>query len=97
MSSNIQPFTITTVSNVVSFTVQCSKLNLFTNAVFRICSFDSNNIMVSCQPLTLTTEQYLEWNNNDSYIINLVASTLGYTLESGVTPITDVTPITGVI
>jgi hypothetical protein len=30
----------------------------------------------------MTNEQYLEWNNNDNYVIQWVATTLGFTLEN---------------
>ena len=80
MSTNIQPFVITTTQTVTSFTVSCRTLNLFTNATFTVDSFDSNNNLVSRQVVPITDEQYLGWNNNDTYIIYLMATILGYTL-----------------
>jgi hypothetical protein len=80
----IQPFVITTTQTISSFTVNCRTLVLFTSATFTVDSFDVNNILVSRQVIPITTEQYLEWNNNDSYIIDLIAKICGYTL---VTPI----------
>jgi len=82
MSSNIQPFIITTVNEITSFTVTCEQLELFTNATFRVDSFDKNGNLFSRQPIAITTEQYLAWQNNDEYIIALMASILGYTLTS---------------
>jgi len=82
MTSNIQPFIITTVSNVVSFSVTCESLDLFTSATFRVDSFDSNGNIISRQPIAITNEQYLAWQNNDEYITILMASILGYTLTS---------------
>ena len=32
--------------------------------------------------IPITNQQYLEWNNNDEYIINLMATILGYTLTN---------------
>jgi hypothetical protein len=80
MSTNVQPFVITTTQTVTSFTVSCRTLNLFTNATFTVDSFDSNNNLVSRQVVPITDEQYLGWNNNDTYIIDLMATILGYTL-----------------
>ena len=73
----IQPDTITTTRVAVSFTVKCKSLELFTSAVFTVSLLDNINSIISSQMITLTTEQYLLWNNNDDYIINLVASILG--------------------
>ena len=84
MSSNIQPFIITTVNEITSFSVTCESLVLFTSATFRVDSFDKNGNLISRQPIAITTEQYLDWQNNDEYITILMASILGYTLEPSV-------------
>ena len=85
----IEPFTKTTTKIITSFTVSCRTLNLFDNASFVVDSFDENNLLVVRDLITLTTEQYLEWNNNDEYIIKLVAKELGYTLVGPVTSATN--------
>jgi hypothetical protein len=71
----IQPDTII----ATSFIVKCRTLELFTSATFVVSLLDVNNTIISSQFITLTTEQYLMWNNNDDYITNLVASILGVT------------------
>jgi hypothetical protein len=78
----VQPFIITTTQTITSFTVSCRTLVLFTNATFTVDSFDINNSLISRQVIPITNEQYLEWNNNDEFIVNLMATTLGYTLAS---------------
>ena len=88
MATNIQPFTITTTQTVTSFTVSCRSLNLFTNATFTVDSFDSNNNLISRQVVPITDQQYSQWNNNDTYIVDLMATILGYTL---ITPPVEVT------
>ena len=80
-SSNIQPFIFTTTNTAVSFTVTCQELSLFNNATFRVDSFDVNGNIVNRQFVTLTNEQYLSWNNNDEYVVTLVAAQLGYVIE----------------
>jgi hypothetical protein len=80
--TSIQPFIITTTQTVTSFTVSCRSLNLFVNATFTVDSFDVNNNLVSRQVIPITNQQYLEWNNNDEYIVNLMATILGYTLTN---------------
>ena len=80
MSSNIQPFVVTTTRTVVSFSVSCQTLNLFTNATFRVDSYDADGNIVDRKFLTMTKDQYLEWNNNDEYVVNFVATELGYVI-----------------
>ena len=84
----IEPYIKTTTQIITSFTVSCRTLNLFENASFTVDSFDDKSNLVSRQVITLTNQQYLEWNNNDEYIIVLVATELGYVL---VPPITSAT------
>ena len=81
MSSNIQPSVFTTSRTIVSFSVTCDTIQLFKNASFRVDSFDADGNVVNRQYLTMTSEQYLSWQNDDSYVINFVATTLGYTLS----------------
>ena len=54
---------------------------MFNNATFRVDSFDVNGNIVNRQFVTLTNEQYLSWNNNDEYVVTLVAAQLGYVIE----------------
>ena len=80
----IAPFTTTVTQVITSFTVSCRTLKLFDNASFTVDSFDAKKNLVSRQVVPITPEQYNLWNNNDDYIIDLMAKTLGYTL---VTPV----------
>jgi hypothetical protein len=81
MNSNtpIEPDVITTTRTAVSFTVKCMTLTLFNNASFLASLLDISGNVISTEYITLTQEQYLEWNNNDEYIINLIAGILGVT------------------
>jgi hypothetical protein len=76
----IAPFTTTVTQVITSFTVSCRTLNLFNNASFIVDSLDEKNNLVSRQIVQITPEQYNSWNNNDDYIINLIATILGYTI-----------------
>jgi hypothetical protein len=78
----IQPYTVQTSQTITTFKVSCRSLDLFNNATFTVDSFDINSNLVSRQVIPITNDQYVGWNNNDSYIIDLMATILGYTLES---------------
>jgi hypothetical protein len=80
----VEPFVITTSQTIVSFSVTCRTLILFDNASFTVDSFDKNGNIVNRQIVPITEEQYSQWNNDDNYIINLMAEILGYTLVNPV-------------
>ena len=78
-TTSIVPEEINTKKTAVSFTVSCRALELFKSASFVVHLMDANRNIISSQVITITTEQYLQWNNNDDYIINLIASILNVT------------------
>jgi len=78
--NQIVPDSQTTTITTTGFTVTCRNVNLFENASFMVDTFDVNGVLLNRQVLTMTNQQYLEWNNNDSYVVQWVATTLGYTL-----------------
>ena len=75
----IVPDVITTTQIAVSLNIRCMSLTLFETATFMANLADVNGGLVKTQIITLTTEQYLQWNNNDEYIVNLIAGILGVT------------------
>lgn len=75
----IDPDVIITKKTATSFTVTCRSLELFKTASFLVYLLDDAKNVISSQVINLTTEQYSEWNNNDNYIISLVASILNVT------------------
>jgi len=75
----IEPDEVITKKTAVAFTVTCRSLELFKTATFIINLLDIDKNIINTQYITLTNEQYLEWNNNDQYIIDLVASILKVT------------------
>ena len=79
--NNIAPFSSTVTTVATSFTVTCRTLNLFENATFQVDTFDINNTFLNRQIVPITNEQYTAWNNNDEYIVQLMATILGFTLE----------------
>ena len=78
--TSIEPYTQITTNIIRSFTVTCRSLTLFTNATFTVDSFDEKNNLISRQVIPIDQQQYLEWNNNDEFIINLMATILGFVI-----------------
>jgi hypothetical protein len=65
---------------VTSFKIFCQNISLFVDASFLVVLYDVNNIEVGRKIINLTNEEYLEWKNDDNYIINLITTRLGFTL-----------------
>jgi hypothetical protein len=78
-SSNVIPQQTTVM--VSSIQVRCQNINLFTDATFLVDLYDADGVRVDRRVVPITNEEYLEWNSDDKFILNLVASKLGLTIE----------------
>ena len=79
INTPIVPDVITTTRTATSFTIRCMNLDLFKTASFVASLLDDTGNVIDNKFINLTNEQYLEWQNDDTYIVNLVATTLGVT------------------
>jgi hypothetical protein len=86
MSTPIQPSTEITTRIITSFTVSVIRLELFTSVTVNAMLYGADGGFIEVKTLTLSGQDYLDWNNNDQYLINKVAEILGFTI---VTPIPD--------
>lgn len=73
----IEPEVFTTSRTATSLTIKCMSLNLFQNATFIANLMDIDGNIIETKVITLTNEQYLEWNNNDDYIVTLISGMFG--------------------
>jgi uncharacterized membrane protein len=78
-TSNVVPQQSTVT--ISSMRVGCQSINLFQNATFIVDLFNSDGGRVERQIITISNEEYLAWNNNDEYIMNLIATKLGFILQ----------------
>jgi hypothetical protein len=76
----IQPATITDVKNVTHFEVRVMGLELFTSVSVFVTLKDADGSISGTRSFTFSGQDYLNWNNDDSYLVSLVASRLGFTL-----------------
>jgi hypothetical protein len=72
---------VTTVT-IYSFTIDSIEVDLFNSARIRVYLMNQDNVGIDCTFVTLAGVDYENWGNNDEYIINYVANTLGFTLQS---------------
>lgn len=74
--------TITQTTTSTSFELFIGEWILHKSARFRVIMMDDNNKMTETIYVTLSGEDYLNWGNDDQYVINFIASQLGLTILS---------------
>ena len=79
--SDIQPVDKTTTKTITRFSLDISKMTLNSSAAFRVSLFDANDKYIDATIVTLEGQDYLNWGNDDQYVINFVAQKLGFTLS----------------
>jgi len=91
---NIVPADVV-VKLVTSFTIQITNVQIFDSASIIVFLYgnESEN-PVGRRELNISGQEYLDWNNNDQYIVNLICKKLGFTqLNPPTDPPTDPIPI----
>ena len=69
-----------TTKVVSSFDIQSIDLILFNSARIRVALLDENANLLDINFLTMEGEDYANWGSDDNYIINYVATKLGFTI-----------------
>jgi len=70
--------------NITNVQIRVMNLVLFTSVSVSVSLFDTNQYIDSKQ-YTLSGDDYTNWMNDDSYIVNYVLTQLGLTQASAVT------------
>ena len=68
----IIPYTITNVKIVKYFNVEIGAVELFTRVTIKILLFNEDKELIDLKYLVLSGQEYLDWTNDDTYIINKV-------------------------
>jgi hypothetical protein len=69
-----------TTKIINSFDIQNIEVILFTSAVIAVKLNDINGSFVELKFITLAGKDYTNWGKDDNYIINFIASKLGFIL-----------------
>jgi hypothetical protein len=77
---DIVPVDKTTTKTITRFTLDISQLTLGESATFRVSMFDVDDKYIDATYVSLEGQAYLDWGNDDTYVINYVATVLGFTL-----------------
>ena len=68
------------ITVVVRFAIYISDLVVNTSAVFKVVSFNIRDEPIETVYVTLEGVDYTNWGTNDDYVIQFIATKLGYTL-----------------
>ena len=82
----IEPSTETTTKIITSFTVNVMRLELFESVTVNAMLYGAQGNFLEVKTLTISGQDYLDWNNDDKYLIDKVAQLLGFTLAPTVVP-----------
>lgn len=77
MSINILPFSL---GNITSFRVEVYQVVLFVKARLRVSLYDENGSLLNIKDMDIEGEDYLNWNNDDKYVVDYVCNKLGFAL-----------------
>lgn len=78
--SDIVPTEKTTTKIVVRFSMDILTLVVNTSASFRVVTFDIDGSSIDTTTVILAGEDYSAWGTNDDYVVQFVATQLGFTL-----------------
>ena len=78
--SNIEPYDETTTKTTVRFSLDISRMTLNESATFRVSLYDANDDCFANKYVTLEGQAYLDWGNDDQYVIDYIATELGFVL-----------------
>ena len=70
------PLTIVKTNIVNSFKIEMINLVLFESATFRILFFNDVNELLEIKIVAIENENYLNWKNDDQYIIDYIKTEL---------------------
>lgn len=81
MNNTIIPVEPKIINNtIVGMQINFLSLILDVNVIVNVLLYNSDNIVIQNQVITIEGEEYDLWGNDDDYLINLIASKLGLTI-----------------
>ena len=80
---NIVPTQQTNTFTVTTFRMTITRVVLFTSVSVNVQLFDDSSNLVGVRNLDYTGDQYQQWTNNDQTLVNMVAETLGFSIQPG--------------
>jgi len=77
---SILPFDRITTTTITSFDIESIEVILFSSARIRVNLYNSNGDRFDVTYVLMSGSDYTAWGNDDQYILQFVANTLGFTI-----------------
>jgi hypothetical protein len=78
--SDIIPTVSTTTNIIVRFEAFINDLILNTSASFKVWLYDIHDKLIDVKIVSMVGEDYTKWGNDDEYVLQFIATQLGFTL-----------------
>jgi hypothetical protein len=74
----ITPCDIITTKTITSFKIDRIEITLFKSAVVTVILLDSANAILDVKFVNMAGEDYAKWNADDTYVIEFIKNSLGF-------------------
>jgi hypothetical protein len=75
----VEPYELIRVKTVTSIDMRIIALELFKSVTVSVAMYADDGYVCDNRVLEISGDEYLAWNNNDQYLVNLVCTKLGLT------------------
>jgi hypothetical protein len=75
----IVPCNIITTKTITSFKIDRIEITLFKSAIITVVLLDSANAILDVKFVNMAEEDYAKWNADDTYVIEFIKNSLGFT------------------
>jgi hypothetical protein len=75
----VEPYNLVRTHVITSIDIRIVNLILFKSVTLAVGLYSANGYVCDNRTFEISGDEYLAWNNDDSYLINLVMTKLGVT------------------
>ena len=92
---SIAPCPVVTTKTITTFKFDRIEISLFKSAIITVILFDSTGSLLDVKFVNITGEDYSKWSDDDTYIVEFVKKSLGFSSVGQPSVIPPSPPITG--
>ena len=75
---SISPCPVVTTKTITSFKIDRIEISLFKSAVITVILLDSAGSLLDLKFVNMTGEDYSRWSTDDSYVVEFIKQSLGF-------------------
>jgi len=88
---SIAPCHVVTTKTITTFKIDRIEISLFKSAIITVILFDSTGSLLDVKFVNITGEDYSKWSADDTYVVEFVKQSLGFSSVIAPPPITEIT------